>query len=85
MLKIYDEILLIFISKNVTNIFKVTLLEILQQRLRMKNELISSYLETLLKMKMNFLSTTLSSKKIEVVQIERQKYKDGRALIETSF
>lgn len=43
LLKIYDEILLIYMSKNVTNIFKVTLIELLQQRLQLKNEMISEY------------------------------------------
>jgi hypothetical protein len=45
MLKIYDEILLIFMSKNVGNIFKVTLIELLQERMQLKNELISMYVD----------------------------------------
>lgn len=43
-------------SKNVSNIFKVTLIELLQQRLQLKNEIISEYVEKLLKMEgMDFL------------------------------
>lgn len=43
MLKIYDEILLVYMSKNVSNIFKMSLIEFLQQRLNLKDELISLY------------------------------------------
>lgn len=49
-LKIFDEILLIYMSKNVSSIFKVTLIEILQQRLKFKDNIISKYMENLLDM-----------------------------------
>lgn len=35
-------------SKNVSNIFKVTLIEILQQRLKFKDNIIAKYVEMLL-------------------------------------
>ena len=85
-MKIYDEILLIFMSKNVGNIFKVTLVELLQQRLQLKNELICNYVEELLKMEgMEFLKVIQSSRKIEVVQINKQKYREVRDLVSTKF
>lgn len=86
MLKIYDEILLIFMSKNVGNIFKVTLIELLQERMQLKNELISMYVDQLLKMEgMEFLKVVQSSRKIEVVQVNKQKYREVRDLVASKF
>ena len=44
MVKIIEEIFMIYMSKKVNNFFKTTLIEVLQTRMKMKNELISDYL-----------------------------------------
>jgi hypothetical protein len=74
-------------SKNVSNIFKITLIEILQQRLnKLKDDTISSYVEQLLSMpQLEYFKVVESSKKVKVVQIDRQKFKTARAIIEASF
>lgn len=82
MLKIFEEILLIYMSKNVCNIFKVTLIELLQQRLRFKDDIISKYVHKLLTLPgLELFKIVESSKKIEVIQINKQKVKTARALI----
>lgn len=40
MLKIFDQIYLIYADKRVSNIFKITLIEILQNRLKIKDSVI---------------------------------------------
>lgn len=73
---------MVFMSKNVSNIFKVTLVELLQQRLQIKNQVISEYVDKLIKMdNMDFVKVVLSSKKLEVVQIDKSKYKQFRERI----
>ena len=77
---------MIYMSKNVSNMFKVTLIELLQQRLQIKNEVIAQYVEKLIKIeKMEFLKVVLSSKKLEVVQIDKSKFKETRDLVAKSF
>jgi hypothetical protein len=82
MLKIFDEILLIYMSKNVSSIFKATLIDILQQRIRFKDDIIAKYVENLLEMKdLNYFKIVESSKKLKVIQIDKQKFKEAREII----
>ena len=46
--KVCEEILLVYMGKNVSNIFKTTLIEILQARMKFKNELIAEYLKKII-------------------------------------
>jgi hypothetical protein len=46
-----DEILMIYMSKGVHNVFKVTLLELLNKKLRYKDTDICKYVEIIIKLK----------------------------------
>lgn len=50
MLKIAREVLLIFMTKNVSNIFKVTLLEMLNKRLKFSDKLIDKCFNRLIEL-----------------------------------
>lgn len=66
-------------SKNVSSIFKATLIDILQQRIRFKDDIVAKYLEKLLEIKdLNFFKIVESSKKLKVIQIDKQKFKEAR-------
>lgn len=70
-------------SKNVSNIFKTTLVELVQQRLKFKDDLILRYVDYLLGLEgLNFFKVVESSKKIKVVQIDKQKFKEGKTILE---
>ena len=70
-------------GKNVTNIFKTTLIELLQGRLKFKDDLIVNYVNRIITApELNFLTEIESSKKLKVLTINRQKYKSAREYFE---
>lgn len=66
-------------GKNVSNIFKATLIEILQSRMKFKDDLIQDYLQKIISAPdLKFLMEIESSQKLKVLRIDRQKYRAAR-------
>jgi hypothetical protein len=84
MLRLFDEIVLVYLSKNVNNIFKITLIEILQEKLNIKSDVVSRYMDRLLAVQGLEVFTVLQSvRKITVIQIHRKKLKAARMTLES--
>jgi hypothetical protein len=66
--------------------FRITLNEILQERLRIKSDVISKYVDKLLQVEgLEVFTIVESFWKIKVIQIHRQKFKAARIKLETLF
>lgn len=83
MVKICEDLLLVYMSKNVSNMFKTTLLEMLESRLSFKNEIISESVDRIIRNEsLGFLREKESSQRLKVVSMDRQKYRAARQYYE---
>lgn len=81
-----DEILLIYLGKRVSNMFKVTLLEKLNEKCNQKRAgNVEQGLEWLLKKGLKFISQTKLSNGSLIIQIEKSKLNEAIEEIKKEF
>lgn len=76
-LKVIDEVFLVYTSKGISNMFRVTLIESISKKLLITDSVVHEIIELLLNNESYFMKRIENSKGI-IVQIDLKKYKTCR-------